>query len=172
MLRRYPWDLAVEFDQWYHEHEAESHVNPDQDHRDLAEKLTQITALLKRAGATSKIEIDATAVGAEVRVFASYPTGLFTDTGNLSVHRLPGAAPDFREHFERWRAAHFDPWPATEAVALPAGFDRTRHIAEGRQLAREIKQLVGPRTAVEYLYLSPEAEARGERVVDCEQVSS
>jgi len=132
--------------------------------------MARIVSLLVQHGARTIEEIDAEALGTRLDVFALRRTGMLTNKGHITVERIPGATPDLCKQFRDWLASYWDSWPGKDWSEMPEGFDREAHNARGRELARQIKRLVGDAVKVKYLCVCPESERRHIRNVMHEDV--
>jgi hypothetical protein len=159
----------VETDQCYEENQSRGDP-PDSHNARLAKVAADMVAVLKRYGAKHFDELEAQTVARWLIVFAAYPSGLRTAKGNLSIEKVPGNTSELCQRFRDWLASHWDSWPDKDWSRMPKDFDREEHNARGREIARQIKLLVGDAVKVKYFCVCPKSEQRHMRNVIHEDV--
>lgn len=159
----------AEFDLWFHEREMAGEPS-DSDHARWAGGMARIVSLLKEYGARPLEALDAEALGTRLNVFGLRRTGLLTNGGHITIERISGATDELCQRFRDWLAGYWDSWPNKDWSEMPEGFDREDHNARGRELARQIKRLVGDAVKVKYLCICSESERRHIRNVMHEDV--
>lgn len=143
-------DIAVT-DLDYHEMENINGPGNESDKR-ACELVSAIVDLLKSAGAKSIEEMVATEPREWLWMFDGYRTGLLTRDGYLHVANVPNVSDALRGRFNDWLLHDCDRWSDTSLE---------NHAQEGRNLAREIKQLVGTGVILDYGWTRIEDAAKG-----------
>lgn len=130
-------------DKFYHET-----VEPD---RIAVAQLEHIIKLLQQYGAKCTNELFTNKVSNWLRIYAGFPTGLLTLTGNIEIVSLPGVSDELIDEFICWRYTHWDAWPNKVWEKIPKGFNRQSHNKWGRKLAKQISELFSENVKIEYL---------------------
>jgi len=137
----------VQWDQDYHKSEACGDKNSFDAH--ASRVLGEIVGILKKYGAVKLEDLWTKNVSRWLHVFAAYPTGLMTSTGNIEIDGLPEASDELKRDFKIWWAEDWEHWPdKPRSMSLN---EMRRHNDRGRQLAKEIRKLFPPAISMRFL---------------------
>jgi hypothetical protein len=112
-----------------------------------AARLHEARRVLLDAGATRAWRIRASRLGIWLHMTGRCPTGLYTNTGCLSVHCLPNISEELCNRFQVWLESFWSLWAARDGNEFPGAvndFEKEQNRREVVELATEIKHLVGP----------------------------
>jgi ankyrin repeat protein len=122
---------------------------------EAANQMEIIVRLLEKYGAKFSRDLYADKPEKQLKMFASYDTGLFTAKGNLRIEQIPNADEILITQFNEWLKTNLDDWQEyRKNKYLPKPEILEQHNQQGLSLAKRIKDLVGNDIVVTFLSVS------------------
>jgi hypothetical protein len=124
---------------------------------EATKQMEVIVKLLEKYGAKFSRDLFADRPEKQLKIFASYDTGLFTAKGNLRIEQIPNADEALFAEFNEWLKNNPDNWQEyRKNKYLPNSDILEQYNQQGFSLAKRIKNLVGNDIIVTFLSISSE----------------